>query len=147
VFTGYKYFTDPEGYPAGPTPWGTLSAVDLNTGSYLWTVPYGQYTELAAKGLKDTGSDSHGGTVLTATGVLFAGGSENDLKFRAYDSANGKMLWEGALPGHGVATPATYSVNGKQYVVIAASPRRSGGVDTNSGPSIDSATYVVFALP
>ena len=147
VFTGYKYFTDPEGYPAGPTPWGTLSAVDLNTGSYLWTVPYGQYTELAAKGLKDTGSDSHGGTVLTATGVLFAGGSENDLKFRAYDSANGKMLWEGALPGHGVATPATYSVNGKQYVVIAASPRRSAGVDTNSGPSIDSATYVVFALP
>lgn len=151
LFTGYRYFTDPEGYPAGPMPWGTLNAIDLNTGRYLWTVPYGQYTELAARGLTMSGSDSHGGAVLTASGVLFTGGSENDLKFRAFDSANGKILWEGALPGHGVATPATYSVGGKQYVVIAASPKRNAGepasAASKNAASIEGATFVVFALP
>ncbi len=151
VFTGYRYFNDPEGYPAYATPWGTLNAIDMNTGKYLWTVPFGQYTELAEKGLTETGSDSHGGSVLTATGVLFTGGSEFDLKFRAYDSATGKILWTGQLPGHGAATPAVYSVNGKQYVVIAASPSRRGGFAAVPGSSaaakIVSATYVVFALP
>jgi quinoprotein glucose dehydrogenase len=151
VFTGYRYFNDPEGYPAYSTPWGTLNAIDMNTGKYLWTVPYGEYTELAEKGMTDTGSDSHGGSILTATGVLFTGGSENDLKFRAYDSATGKVLWTGQLPGHGAATPATYLVNGKQYVVIAASPARRGNAPAASASSaaagISSGTYVVFALP
>ncbi len=132
VFTGYRYFNDPEGYPAYGTPWGTLNAIDMNTGKYLWTVPFGQYTELAEKGLTDTGSDSHGGSVLTATGVLFTGGSEFDLKFRAYDSATGKILWTGQLPGHGAATPATYAVKGKQYVVIATSPARRGAVQSST---------------
>ncbi len=146
VFTGYRYFNDPEGYPAYGTPWGTLNAIDMNAGKYLWTVPFGQYTELADKGLTDTGSDSHGGSVITASGVLFAGGSEFDLKFRAYDSATGKILWTGALPGHGAATPATYAVNGKQYVVIAVSPGRRGGA-ASSAATVTSGTYVVFALP
>ena len=127
VFTGYRYFVDPEGYQANAYPWGTLNAIDMNTGKYLWTVPFGEHTELAEKGLTNTGAGSHGGTVLTATGVLFTGGSEYDLKFRAYDSATGKVLWTGLLPGPGVATPATYAVNGKQYVVIAVSPTRGGG--------------------
>jgi quinoprotein glucose dehydrogenase len=142
MFTGYRYFTDPEGYDAGAYPWGTLNAIDMNTGKYLWTVPFGEHTELAAKGVTDTGAGSHGGTILTSTGVLFAGGSEYDLKFRAYDSATGKILWTGMLPGHGSATPATYAINGKQYVVIAsnpAGPRRAGGGGA--------ATYIVFALP
>jgi quinoprotein glucose dehydrogenase len=148
MFTGYRYFTDPEGYNAGPFPWGTLVAVDLNTGKYLWSVPYGEITELADKGLTKTGSDSHGGSILTATGVLFTGGSESDLKFRAYDSANGKMLWTGSLPGHGAATPATYAVNGKQYVVIATSPARGGAVARPGDPApVTAGTYVVFALP
>ena len=99
VFTGYRYFNDPEGYPAYGMPWGTLSAIDMNTGKYLWTVPFGQYTELAEKGLTDTGSDSHGGSVLTATGVLFTGGSEFDLKFRAYDSATRQDSVDGAVTG------------------------------------------------
>ena len=146
VFTGYRYFDDPEGYPAGPYPWGTLNAVDMNTGKYLWTVPFGEYTELAEKGLTNTGAGSHGGTVLTSTGVLFTGGSEYDRKFRAYDSATGKVLWTGQLPGPGVATPATYAVNGRQYVVIAASPAR-GGPAAAANPGIKSGTYVVFALP
>jgi quinoprotein glucose dehydrogenase len=151
LFTGYRYFDDPEGYPAGPMPWGTLNAIDMNTGKYLWTVPFGQFTELAAKGLTQTGAESHGGSVLTSTGVLFTGGSEHDLKFRAYDSANGKILWEGPLPGHSDATPATYAVNGKQYVVIAVSPKRAVGVGPSPNPApggiVQAATYVVFALP
>ena len=150
VFTGYRYFNDPEGYPAYGTPWGTLNAIDMNTGKYLWTVPFGQYTELAEKGLTDTGSDSHGGSVLTASGVLFTGGSEFDRKFRAYDSATGQILWTGMLPGHGAATPATYSANGKQYVVIAASPARRGAAAlaaNTAAAGITSGTYVVFGLP
>ncbi|MEO8679128.1 MAG: pyrroloquinoline quinone-dependent dehydrogenase [Vicinamibacterales bacterium] len=152
VFTGYRYFLDPEGYQANAYPWGTLNAVDMNTGKYLWTVPFGEHTELAEKGLANTGAGSHGGTAMTATGVLFTGGSEYDTKFRAYDSATGKVLWTGQLPGPGAATPATYAVNGKQYVVIAASPagRGGGGGGANQGaaaPGIKSGTYVVFALP
>jgi quinoprotein glucose dehydrogenase len=151
VFTGYRFFTDPDGYPAGPMPWGTLNAIDMNTGKYLWTVPYGQHPELAASGLADTGAESHGGSVLSATGVLFTGGSEHDLKFRAYDSASGRVLWEGSLPGHGAATPALYAVHGKQYVVIAASPARTS-VSATTAPASragggSAATYVVFALP
>ena len=107
-------FVDPEGYQANAYPWGTLNAIDMNTGKYLWTVPFGEHVELAEKGLTNTGAGSHGGTVLTASGVLFTGGSEYDLKFRAYDSATGKVLWTGQLPGPGAATPATYAVNGKQ---------------------------------
>ncbi len=150
TFTGYRYFTDPEGYNAGGYPWGTLSAVDMNTGQYLWTVPYGEHTELAEKGLTRTGAGSHGGTVLTATGVLFGGGTEYDLKFRAFDSATGKILWTGHLPGHGAATPAVYAVNGKQYVVIATSPARGGATakpGTAAAASVTAGTYVVFALP
>ncbi len=149
VFTGYRYFNDPEGYPAYGTPWGTLNAIDMNTGKYLWTVPFGEYTELADKGMTDTGSDSHGGSTLTAAGLLFTGGSENDLKFRAYDSATGKILWAGQLPGHGSATPATYAVNGRQYVVIAASPARGGAAARGGGAAagVTSGTYIVFALP
>jgi len=123
----------------------------MNTGKYLWTVPFGEYPELVAKGMPDTGTGSHGGVILTATGVLFTGGAEEDSKFRAYDSKTGKILWFGQLPGSGIATPATYAVNGKQYVVIASSPRRSGGSATiqngKPDPATVNATYVVFALP
>ena len=140
---------DPEGYQANAYPWGTLSAVDMNTGKYLWTVPFGEHSELAEKGLTETGAGSHGGMVLTSTGVLFAGGSEYDFKFRAFDNATGKVLWTGQLPGHGVASPATYAVNGKQYVVIAVSPTRGKAGEAASAPkpALTNGTYVVFALP
>lgn len=140
VFTGYNYFEDPEGYQAGPLPWGTLHAIDMNTGQYLWTVPFGEYEELAEQGLSGTGAENHGGSVLTASGILFSGGTEKDRKFYAYDSANGEILWEGLLPGYDRATPATYAVDGRQFVVIAASPQRNSREQT-------AATYVVFALP
>jgi len=136
---GFRRFTDPEGYPATAPPWGTLSAIDLNTGKYLWKIPFGQYPELVAKGMPDTGSDNYGGPVVTAGGLLFIGASVFDEKFHAYDTSSGKLLWEAPLPFSGLATPATYMVDGKQYVVIAA-----GGGQSSRKPS--GGVYVAFTL-
>jgi quinoprotein glucose dehydrogenase len=124
-FSGYNKFRDAQGYPATRPPWGTLSAIDMNTGKYLWKIPFGYYPELAAKGRKDTGSENYGGPVVTASGLLFIGATIYDQKFRAFDTANGKVLWEADLPFAGVATPATYMAGGEQYVVIAASGARN----------------------
>ncbi|HVT97352.1 MAG TPA: PQQ-binding-like beta-propeller repeat protein [Acidobacteriaceae bacterium] len=140
AFTGYKKFLDPDGYPAIAPPWGTLSAIDLNTGKYLWKIPLGEYPALAAQGMKDTGSENYGGPVVTAGGLVFIGATSYDRKFRAFDSATGKLLWETTLPFSAGATPATYSVDGKQFVVIAA----SGGRDPR-GPV--GGVYVAFSLP
>src|ERR1700676_5274892 len=139
-FTGYHKFLDPEGYPAIAPPWGTLNAINLNTGEYVWKTNLGEYPELAAKGLKNTGTENYGGPVVTAGGLVFIGASDFDKKFHAYDKATGELLWETTLPFSGNATPATYAVNGRQYVVIAA----GGGKDLKS-PS--GGVYVAFALP
>lgn len=139
-FTGYKKFLDPEGYPAIAPPWGTLSAIDLNTGESVWKIPLGEYPELAAKGMTNTGTENYGGPIVTAGGLLFIGATNFDKKFRAYDKSTGELLWETTLPFAGNATPATYEVNGRQLVVIAA----GGGKDPKS-PS--GGVYVAFALP
>jgi len=137
---GYNRFLDPDGYPAIAPPWGTLNAINLNTGEYVWKIPFGEYPELAAAGMKDTGSENYGGPVVTAGGVLFIGASNFDKKFRAYDSSTGQLLWETGLPFSGNATPVTYSVKGRQFVVIAA----GGGKDRKSKSG---GVYVAFALP
>jgi quinoprotein glucose dehydrogenase len=139
-FGGYVKFLDPEGYPAVAPPWGTLNAIDLNTGKYLWKIPLGQYPELAAKGLGDTGTENYGGPIVTASGVLFIGATIYDRKLRAFEASDGKLLWEAALPYSGDATPATYMVDGKQYVVIHTSNSRTPKDPQGSG-------YVAFALP
>ena len=121
-------------------PWGTLNAIDLNSGKILWKVPLGQYPELAAQGMADTGSENYGGPVVTASGVLFIGATVFDHKLRAFDAHTGKLLWEGVLPFAGTATPSTYMIAGKQYVVIAT----SGARDVKG---LQGAAYVAFALP
>jgi glucose dehydrogenase len=138
-FTGYHKFLDSDGYPAIAPPWGTLSAINLNTGEYVWKFNLGEYPELSARGLKNTGTENYGGPVVTAGGLVFIGASDFDKKFRAYDKATGELLWETTLPFSGNATPATYAVNGRQYIVIAA----GGGKDLRS-PS--GGVYVAFAL-
>lgn len=140
IFTGYRKFLDPDGYPAIAPPWGTLNAIDLKTGKYLWKVPLGNYPALAEQGMKDTGTENYGGPVVTASGVLFIGATVYDHKLRAFDTSTGKVLWEGELPFAGVATPSTYMVDGRQYVVIAASNAR-----TPKAPQ--GGVYVAFALP
>lgn len=139
-FTGYNRFLDPDGYPAISPPWGTLSAIDLNSGEYVWKLNLGEYPELAAKGLQNTGTENYGGPIVTAGGVVFIGATNYDKKFRAFDKATGDLLWETSLPFAGNATPVTYAVNGRQYVVIAA----GGGKDLKS-PS--GGVYVAFVLP
>ncbi len=139
-FTGYHKFLDPEGYPAVAAPWGTLNAINLNTGEYVWKIPFGEYPELAAKGQKNTGTENYGGPIVTASGLLFIGATDFDKKFHAFDKSTGELLWETTLPFSGNATPATYEVNGRQFVVIAA----GGGKDPKSRSG---GVYVAFALP
>ena len=136
--TGYNRFLDPEGYPAIKPPWGTLNAIDLNTGEYLWRVPLGEYPELMAQGRPPTGTENYGGPLVTAGGVVFIGASK-DGNFRAFDRATGKELWRMKLPAGGYATPSTYEVDGRQYVVIACG---GGKMGTKSGDA-----YMAFALP
>ena len=137
--TGYKRFLDPDGYPAVEPPWGTLNAINLNTGEYVWKIPLGEYPDLAAQGMKNTGTENYGGPIVTAGGLLFIGATNYDKKFRAFDKSTGELLWEATLPFSGNATPATYSVNGRQYVVIAA----GGGKDLKSKSG---GVYVAFVL-
>jgi quinoprotein glucose dehydrogenase len=138
--TGYHKFLDPEGYPAVAPPWGTLNAINLNTGEYEWKIPLGEYPDLAARGITNTGTENYGGPIVTAGGLLFIGASNFDKKFRAFDKSTGELLWETTLPFAGNATPATYAVNGRQFVVIAA----GGGKDLKSKSG---GVYVAFALP
>jgi len=135
----FRRFTDPDGYPATAPPWGTLSAIDLNTGKYLWKIPFGTYPELVSKGMADTGSDNYGGPVVTEGGLVFIGASVFDAKFHAYDKATGKLLWETELPFAGLATPATYMVDGKQFVAVA-----TGGGRYERAPA--RGVYVAFTI-
>jgi len=137
--TGYRRFLDPDGYPAVAPPWGTLNAINLNTGEYVWKIPLGEYPEVTAQGIKNTGTQNYGGPIVTAGGLLFIGATNYDKKFRAFDKSTGELLWEATLPFSASATPATYSVNGRQYVVIAA----GGGRDPKS---TSGGVYVAFAL-
>jgi quinoprotein glucose dehydrogenase len=158
-FTGYHKFLDPEGFPAVAPPWGTLNAIDLNTGEYVWKIPLGEYGEAipsdrpeppkpsvgshperTVKGVELTGTENYGGPIVTAGGLVFIGATNFDKKFRAFDKSTGEPLWEVMLPFAGNATPATYEVNGRQYLVIAA-----GGGKAADAPS--GGVYVAFALP
>ena len=136
---GESLWRDPDGYPPITPPWGTLNAIDLNAGTIRWKIPFGEYPELAAKGLTNTGSDNYGGPVVTASGLLFIGATNFDKKFHVYDKLTGTLLWDTTLPAAGNATPATYMFNGKQYVAIACGGGKNGAA---SGSSI-----VAFALP
>ena len=138
VNLGYAQFRDKEGYPAVKPPWGTLNAINLNTGEIVWKVPLGEFAALSKRGIAPTGTQNFGGTLVTAGGLIFVGATK-DEKFRAFDKNTGKILWEYVLPAGGYATPGTYQINGKQYVVIAAGG--GGKNDTKTGDA-----YVVFSL-
>ena len=137
TITGYNKFLSKEGYPAIAPPWGTLSALDVNTGTYVWKKTLGHDT--AFKQAKEpTGTENYGASVVTKGGLLFIAATK-DGKFRAFNKRNGQLLWEMKLPAPGFATPAVYEQNGKQFVVIACG---GGKLKTVSGDS-----YIAFALP
>ena len=140
VLDSVPRFLDPDGYPAVSPPWGTLNAIDLNSGQYRWTIPFGEYPELAARGMSNTGSENYGGAVVTRGGLLFIGATVYDNKFRAYDKLTGALLWATTLPAAGNASPAKYRARGRQFVVICA----GGGKNPNARPGTK---VVAFALP
>ncbi|WP_411274881.1 PQQ-binding-like beta-propeller repeat protein [Daejeonella sp.] len=132
----WKKLVDQNGYPGTKPPWGTLNAINLGTGEYLWRVPLGEYPELTKKGIPITGTESYGGPIATAGGLVFIAGTK-DERIRAFDKKTGKVLWEYQLPAGGFATPITYSIDGKQYVVIAAGGARGQKPGGN---------YIAFSL-
>ncbi len=135
---GYNKFYDHEGYPAITPPWGTLSAINLDTGEYAWTVPFGEYPELVAKGLKNTGAENHGGGVVTAGGLFLIGASAHDKKLRAYDKKTGKLVWETALEFANNSTISMVEHKGKPYVIVPMGGGRGGE---------SSAKFAAFTLP
>ena len=139
-FTGYPRFLDNEGYPASKPPWGTLNCLDLNTGKLVWTVPLGEYSALTAQGVPKTGTENYGGAIVTAGGLLFCSGTR-DCRIRAFDKDTGAELWSGSLPWVGSAPPATYSIKGRQYVVIASTGNKLGKQNEYGD------AWVAFALP
>jgi quinoprotein glucose dehydrogenase len=139
-FTGYLRFVDPDGYPAVAPPWGTLSAINLNTGEYAWQIPLGEYPDLAAKGMTPTGSENYGGPIVTAGGLVFIAATNHDRKVRAFDKTTGALLWDATMPSSSNATPAVYEVDGRQYLALAA----GGGKSPTGGPG---GVYVAYALP
>ena len=138
AFGGFRRWLDSDGHPAIKPPWGTLNAVDLNTGEFKWKVVLGEYPELTAKGIPPTGTENYGGPLVTAGGLIFIGATADET-FRAFDKNTGEILWQAKLPFGGNATPSTYMVNGRQYVVISAGGGKSGRPRGGS--------LVAFALP
>ena len=128
-----------QGLPLVKPPYGRITAIDLNKGEIVWQVPLGEFKELTARGIPQTGTQNIGGSVVTAGGLVFIGATQ-DEKFRAFDKSTGKVLWEAQLPAGGYASPCTYEVGGKQYVAIAAGG--GGKPRTKSGDA-----FVAFALP
>ena len=137
-FAGYERWRDTSGYPAIKPPWGTLSAIDLNSGEYRWRIPLGEFAALTARGVPVTGTEQYGGPIVTGGGLVFIAATQ-DAKFRAFDKRTGRQLWEAPLPAPGYATPSTFAVGGKQFIVIAAGGGKLG--------SKSSDTYVAYALP
>jgi quinoprotein glucose dehydrogenase len=138
INNGTTQFRDKDDYPATKAPWGTLNAINLNTGKFVWQVPLGEYPELANQGLTNTGTENHGGMVATAGGLIFIAATY-DQNLRAFDKKTGKVVWQYKLPQGGFAAPITYMAGGKQYIVIAAAGAR---YNLPAGGS-----YIAFALP
>lgn len=136
--TGYIRFKDHEGYPAISPPWGTLSAIDIENARIKWQIPFGEHQELSKRGLPVTGTENYGGPAITSNGLLFIAASQ-DEHFRVFDQEDGTLLYQSKLPAAGYATPSIYTVNGKQFVVVACG---GGKLGTRSGDY-----YVAFALP
>lgn len=137
TITGYNKFLTKEGYPAISPPWGTLNAIDLSTGKYIWKTTLGHDTAFE-NAKQPTGTENYGASVVTAGGLLFIAATK-DGKFRAFNKRNGQLLWEYNLPTAAFATPSVYEVGGKQYIVIACG---GGKLKTKSGDS-----YLAFKLP
>ncbi|MEM8499831.1 MAG: PQQ-binding-like beta-propeller repeat protein [Pseudomonadota bacterium] len=142
VNAGYQRLLDPENLPASQPPWGSLTAIDLNNGAdsaeIAWRIPFGNYPQMLAQQHEGLGSENYGGPIVTAGGLLFIAATPDKL-LKAYSSNTGELLWQTKLPFAGFATPSTYMLRGRQFLVIAAG---GGKLGQASGSA-----YVAFALP
>jgi len=120
---------DQDHYPCNQPPWGQLTAINPNSGDIAWQVTLGSYRQLEEKGIKDTGAVNTGGSMVTASGLLFIGAT-NDHRFRAFDSRTGKLLWQIDVDGNAPASPITYlDRHGKQVIaVLTGGSSYMGGV-------------------
>jgi quinoprotein glucose dehydrogenase len=128
--TGYNKFLDQDGLPALSTPWGTLNAIDLNTGKYLWKIPFGQEPLLVKQGITNTGGENYGGPIITKSGLLIIAATK-DATLRIYQASSGKLLASHPLPFASFATPSTYMVNGKQYIAVTCGGTKLGTAKGN----------------
>lgn len=135
--SGISKFLTRDKLPGIAPPWGTLNAIDLNTGDYVWRKPLGNDPAFPNSAIP-TGTENYGGSVITAGGLVFIAATK-DGKIRAFNKTNGALLWETSLPVPAYATPSVYEMDGKQYLVIACG---GGKLNTRSGDS-----YVAFTLP
>jgi len=136
-FNGYNFYLDPEGNPAIAPPFGTMSAIDLNTGDIVWQVPLGEDPQFRKLGISNSGMFNRGGAIATAGGLVFIAAT-GDHMFRAFDQRTGKVLWQQELPGMATSIPSTYSADGRQYVVVS--------VNGNNANNFKGG-YIAFALP
>jgi quinoprotein glucose dehydrogenase len=148
--SSFGFMFTSSGLPAIAPPWTTLTAYDLNQGIIAWQVPLGEVPELAAKGIKDTGSHfPKVGPVVTAGGLIFTG--TRDRKVRALDSATGKLLWEAEVDAALEGMPAVYEIDGREYVVFCAAAQATTRThDLPGHPAVQApipGAYVAFALP
>ncbi|MEP4149196.1 MAG: PQQ-binding-like beta-propeller repeat protein [Halioglobus sp.] len=134
----FQKLRDSNNLPGSTPPWGSLNAVDLNTGTIRWRIPLGDYPQAEVLGLSGLGAENYGGPVVTAGGLVFIA-STPDKKLRAFDKLTGKLLWHEVLPAAGFATPAVYEAMGRQFIVISAG---GGKLDQSVGSS-----YIAYALP
>lgn len=135
-----RFWNNDKFWPCQNPPWGELWAINVNTGDVAWKEPFGVIEELDAKGIHGTGTLNFGGSISTAGGLLFIAAT-NDQRFRAFEAATGKVLWETKLETGSYTVPMTYEgKNGKQYVVLVD----TGGsfYDTTAGDSV-----IAFTLP
>ncbi|MDZ7607107.1 MAG: c-type cytochrome [Cyclobacteriaceae bacterium] len=139
VATGHNVMKDPDGFPINKRPWATLTAIDLNKANIKWQIPLGTYPELEARGLPPTGTFNMGGPIVTGGGLVFIGATM-DERFHAYSKETGQLLWEFQMDAGGYATPATYEIDGKQFVIMAAGG--GGKPETRAGNA-----YYCFSLP
>lgn len=136
-FNGYSFYLDPEGHPAIAPPFGTLTAIDLNTGNIVWQVPLGEDPQFRKMGIPNSGMFNRGGSIATAGGLIFIGATGDNM-FRAFDQKTGKILWEYQLPGMASSIPSTYAVDGKQYVVVSVNGKQENNFKGG---------YIAFAIP
>ena len=138
---GLRRFGDPDRHlPCGPTPWGELVAVKMDTADIAYRKTLG-VSDMLPTGMQDTGRPSTGGVILTASGLTFVGGTD-DYRFRAFATATGTKLWEIKLPSSIETTPITYmGADGRQFVTVVST---GGGL---TGSEVTNDEIIAFALP